>query len=56
MIKDLTNGWHYIYGKGSHMNLAGKIILGIPIFPFAFIMVFTYALLNSIFTKKEDKK
>jgi len=55
MIKDLTDGWYYVYGAGSHMNLAGKIIIGIPVFPFLFILVFTYALLNSVFTKKELK-
>ena len=53
MIKDLADGWYYIYGAGSHMSLAGKIILGVPLFPFVFIMVFTYALLNSVFTKKD---
>jgi len=53
MVKELADGWYYIYGDGSHMNLAGKILIGVPLFPFAFIMVFTYALLNFLFTKSD---
>ena len=56
MINNLTEGWHYIYGSGSHMNMAGKIILGVPLFPFVFVMVFTYSLLDFMFTKKSDSE
>lgn len=49
MIKD---AWDYIYGSTSHMNLAGKILLGIPLAPFVFAFVFTWSALDLLFTKK----
>ena len=52
MIKNLKDGWYYIYGKGSHMNIAGKVTLGVPLFPFLFIMVFTYSVFDVLFTKE----
>ena len=38
--------WDYIYGSKSHMNLAGKILLGIPAAPFALIILLTWTALN----------
>jgi hypothetical protein len=49
MIKD---AWDYIYGSKSHMNLAGKIILGVPLFPAIAVFVITWAVLDFLFTKK----
>jgi hypothetical protein len=49
IIKD---AWNYIYGSKSHMNFAGKILLGIPVFPFVFIFVFTFALCDFLFSKE----
>ena len=50
----LYGAWYYIYGKGSHMNLAGKILLGIPMFPLVFLMVMIIFILDSLFTKTNN--
>ncbi len=47
------SAWYYIYGKGSHMNVAGKILIGIPMFPFVAIFVLTWVTLDFLFTKKD---
>ena len=49
IIKD---AWDYIYGSKSHMNLAGKILIGIPLAPAVFIFVFTFALCDFLFSKE----
>ena len=49
MFKD---AWDYIYGSKSHMNLAGKILLGVPMAPFVFAFVATWAMLDWLFTKR----
>lgn len=45
--------WHYIYGSGSHMSIAGKLFLGAPMFPFVFVFVTTWIILDSLFSKRE---
>lgn len=44
--------WDHVYGKKSHMNLAGKILVGIPMFPFVVGFCGTWMLLDFLFTKK----
>jgi len=51
MIKD---AWDYIYGKKSHMNIAGKILIGVPMFPFVAIFALTWAMLDLFFSKKPE--
>jgi len=51
MSKLYKEAWYFIYGKGSHMNLAGKIILGIPLLPIVLVMITTWALLDVLFSK-----
>lgn len=53
MIKD---AWDHIYGSKSHMNLAGKIILGVPMFPVLAVFVLTWVLMETLFSKKEQIK
>lgn len=48
----LCGAWYYIYGAGSHMNMAGKIILGIPLFPLFATFVLTWWTMDKLFTKK----
>jgi len=48
--------WDYIYGSKSHMNLAGKIFIGIPFFPYIFIVVAAYIILDNLFSKKGETK
>ena len=38
----IRGAWYYIYGKGSHTSLAGKLILGVPLFPLIVVMVGTW--------------
>lgn len=40
--KNMKDAWDYIYGSKSHMNLAGKLLLGIPMAPFIFTFVFVW--------------
>ena len=49
MLKDT---WDYIYGSKSHMNLAGKILLGLPLAPLVLILVLMWMLLDALFTKR----
>ena len=49
MLKD---SWNYIYGKKSHMNLAGKLLLGVPMAPFVLIFALTWDALDALFTKR----
>jgi hypothetical protein len=44
--------WFYIYGKGSHMNMAGKLIVGVPLFPVVAVFALTWTVLDALFTKK----
>ena len=44
--------WDYVYGSKSNTNLAGKIIIGIPLAPFVFIFVTTWVILDLLFSKK----
>jgi hypothetical protein len=53
MIKE---GWTYIYGSKSHMNLAGKLLIGVPMAPFVLMFVLTWALLDALFTKRDNKQ
>jgi hypothetical protein len=50
-IKELKTAWDCIYGRNSHVNLAGKIILGVPLFPFVAVIVLTFVLLDALFSK-----
>jgi hypothetical protein len=50
-MKNFKICWDYMYGSKSHMNLAGKLLLGIPMAPIVLILVTTYTLLDSLFTK-----
>lgn len=50
MIKD---AWTYIYGKKSHMNLAGKLLIGLPMAPFVLGFALTWELLDALFTKRK---
>ena len=52
-MKTIKEAWHYIYGSGSHTNLAGKLILGVPLFPFVAAFVVTWALCDALFTGKK---
>jgi hypothetical protein len=49
----IYGAWYYIYGKGSHMNLAGKLILGIPLFPVVAVAVGTLLICDKLFTRKQ---
>jgi hypothetical protein len=48
----LKEAWDCIYGSKSHMNLAGKIIIGIPFAPAIAVFLLTWMLLDLLFTKK----
>jgi hypothetical protein len=50
----LRGAWYYIYGKGSHMNLAGKLILGVPLFPFIALAALLCLVFDSLFTKGQQ--
>jgi len=50
MLKD---SWKYIYGEKSHMNLAGKLILGVPLAPLVLVFALTWDVLDALFTKRE---
>lgn len=54
--QDFMQAWDYIYGSKSHMNLAGKIFIGIPFFPYIFIVVAAYIILDNLFSKKGETK
>lgn len=45
--------WDYIYGRKSHVNLAGKILIGIPLAPFVVVIAVTWLVLDLLFTKKK---
>lgn len=47
--------WDCIYGSMSHMNLAGKLLIGVPLFPMVATVVLTWALMDALFTKKEQQ-
>ncbi len=49
----MKDAWDYIYGEKSHMNTAGKILIGIPMFPFIAIFVATWLILDFLFSKKK---
>ena len=51
MLKD---AWDYIYGSKSHMNLAGKLLVGVPMAPFILIFALTWTLLDALFTKRPN--
>ena len=48
----IKGAWDYIYGNKSHMNLAGKILIGVPLAPLVFVFVFTWVALDFLFAKK----
>jgi hypothetical protein len=48
----LKDSWDYIYGSKSHMNLAGKILIGVPMAPFVLIFALTWATLDALFKKR----
>lgn len=50
MLKDF---WDYTYGSKSHMNLAGKLLIGVPMAPFVLIFALTWATLDALFTKRK---
>ena len=52
MKDNIKDAWYYIYGKGSHLNIAGKILLGVPLFPLVAVIVITWSLLDFLFTQK----
>ncbi len=48
--------WSSIYGQKSHLNLAGKVCIGIPIFPFVAIwclFISFWVLVDFLFMKKD---
>ena len=53
MIAIYKEAWECMYGKKSHMNLAGKIILGVPLFPVMFALVTMFAVLETLFAKHD---
>lgn len=47
--------WRRIYGKESYLNLAGKVVIGISIFPFVLIwsaFILLGALVEFLFIKE----
>jgi hypothetical protein len=48
----IKDAWDYVYGSKSHMNIAGKIVLGVPMFPVIAVFVLTWTLLEFLFTKE----
>lgn len=48
----LRGAWYYIYGEGSHMNLAGKLLIGVPFFPAIATFVVVWVVLDALFTKR----
>ena len=51
-MKYIKDAWDYIYGSKSHMNIAGKLLLGVPMSPFVLAFVLTWATLDALFSKK----
>ena len=51
-MSTIKDAWDYVYGSKSHMNIAGKIVLGVPMFPVIAVFVLTWALLEFLFTKE----
>jgi hypothetical protein len=51
----IKDAWDYIYGEKSHMNAAGKILVGTPLFPFVIIFVGTWLILDLLFSRKGDQ-
>lgn len=54
MLKDLKDTWDCIYGSKSHMNTAGKIIIGIPMAPLVLLFAVVWASLDALFSKQEQ--
>jgi hypothetical protein len=55
MTKDITTisgAWHYVCGKGSPLNLAGKLLIGLPFFPYIVVVLWSWFLLSKLFFKK----
>lgn len=53
LIAQIKDSWTYCYGSKSHLNLAGKIVIGVPMFPVWLAIVLFLAMLDALFTKKE---
>ncbi len=47
-----SDAWYHIYGKGSHLNVAGKIILGVPLAPFVFLILLLVWIAERLFTRE----
>jgi hypothetical protein len=55
MAKDITTiagAWHYVCGQGSPLNLAGKLLIGLPVFPYILLMLWSWMLFAKLFLKK----
>ncbi len=52
VIAQIKDSWTYCYGSKSHMNLAGKIVIGVPMFPVWLAIVLTLATLDALFGAK----
>lgn len=50
------DAWDCIYGAKSHMNLAGKLLIGAPLAPAVLVFVLTWMLLDALFTKPAAKQ
>lgn len=48
----MKDAWDYLYGSKSHMNLAGKLIIGLPMAPLVLIFTLTWLLLDTLFAKR----
>jgi hypothetical protein len=51
-MNNIKEVWYYIYGKGSHLNISGKIILGVPFFPLIFSGVILWNIMSFLFASK----
>ena len=50
-MKQIKEFFYYTYGKGSHMNIFGKVLIGLPLLPFVLIGIATYMMLDFLFSK-----
>jgi len=48
VISEITDGFNYVFGKHSHLNLFGKIVIG----PFVFFVFIVGVIVSFIFGKK----
>ena len=54
MNKDITTfsgAWHYVLGQGSPLNIAGKLFIGLPAFPYILMALVVWNIAAKLFFK-----